>query len=110
MTRKKLSKKQAKKQVEEYFAKAKEVFNKKPELSNDYVRKARKIAMKYRMKLPKELKRKFCKHCYSYLVIGKNARSRTRKGKVVISCFNCKKFIRIPFVKEIKKRRKLLIK
>lgn len=69
-------------------------FNKNPALSNRYVTLARKLAMKYKIRISPELKRKFCKHCYKYLVPGKNCRVRTHKGKVVYSCFNCKKFMR----------------
>ncbi len=61
-----------------------------------YVALARKIAMKVKTKIPLELKRRYCKHCYHYLQPGVNARVRTRKGKVVISCLDCKKFLRIP--------------
>jgi len=76
------------------FEQAEIKFNKNPALSNRYVTLARKLAMKYKIRISPELKRKFCKHCYKYLVPGKNCRVRTHKGKVVYSCFNCKKFMR----------------
>ncbi|PIN80300.1 ribonuclease P [Candidatus Woesearchaeota archaeon CG10_big_fil_rev_8_21_14_0_10_30_7] len=101
MTKKKKSKKEARKDVELFFSKARDVFDKNKSLANDYVRKARRVMLKYRMRVPK-LKSNFCKYCYSYLVIGKNARSRTREGKIVITCFECKNFTRLPFIREKK--------
>lgn len=85
----------AKERIKILFDKADEVFPNKS-LANRYVTLARKISMKVKVRLPRELKRKFCKHCYKYLRSGTNARIRTRDGKVVISCFECKKFTRIP--------------
>ncbi len=76
--------------------KADEVFSKDKSLANRYVTLSRKIAMKVKLRMPREYKRKFCKHCYKYLKPGSNARVRTRNGKVIISCFECKKFMRIP--------------
>ncbi len=63
--------------------------------ANRYVTLARKLAMKVKVRIPVKYKRRFCKHCYKYLH-SKNSRTRTRDGKVIISCFECKKFTRIP--------------
>ncbi|MBW2985938.1 ribonuclease P, partial [Candidatus Woesearchaeota archaeon] len=84
----------AKDRIQYLFEQAELKFSKNPSLSNRYVTLARKLAMKYKIRMPRELKRKFCKHCYKYLVPGKNCRVRTHNGKVVYSCFNCKKFMR----------------
>lgn len=81
------------------FRQAEEVFPKNKALANRYVSLARRIAMKVHASIPQDLKRRFCKHCYSYLKPGVNARIRTRKGKVIISCLECKKFTRIPIRK-----------
>ena len=78
------------------FQQAENVFQKNKALADRYVSLARKIAMKVHAQIPRELKRRFCKHCYAYLKPGVNARIRTREGKVIISCFECKKFTRIP--------------
>ena len=78
------------------FQEAKEIFSKDKSLANRYVTLARKIAMKTKSRIPLELKRQFCKHCYGYLMPGVNSRVRTRAGKVIISCLDCKKFMRIP--------------
>ena len=93
----------AKKRIEILFEEAEKTYKKNPKLSDRYVNLARKIAMKVRISIPKELKRKFCKHCYSFLKPGVNCRVRTKNNKVIYSCFNCKKYMRYPFLKEKKK-------
>jgi len=79
------------------FEEAKKAFRKDSKLSDRYVHLARKIAMKYKVKVPRELKRKFCKHCYCYLVPGSNCRVRLQGKKVVYYCLKCKKFMRFPY-------------
>ncbi len=86
----------AKERVKTLFQQAEEVFTRNKSLANRYVTLARKIAMKVKIRIPLELKRKFCKHCYKFMMPGVNARVRTRDGKVIISCLECKKFTRIP--------------
>jgi len=83
-------------QIKELFQKAETAFKKSPEEADRLVRKARNLAMSRRLKLPKELKRRFCKHCYAFFFPGKTVRIRTRQGKVIYYCFACKKFTRIP--------------
>lgn len=80
--------------IKTLFSEAEKQFSKNPKLSNRYVDLARKISMKFNIRMPKELKRKFCKHCYSYLVPDKNCRVRIHKSRVIYSCLNCKKFMR----------------
>jgi ribonuclease P protein subunit RPR2 len=86
----------AKERIEILFEQAKLQFPKNKSLANRYVTLARKLAMKVRVRIPQEYKRKFCKHCHKYLQPGINSRTRTRDGKVIISCLECKKFMRIP--------------
>ena len=93
----------ARERIKILFEQAETAFNKDPRLSNRYVELARKIAMKCKLRIPTELKRRFCRHCYCYLVPGKNCRVRTHEGKVVYYCSSCKKYTRFPYVKEKKK-------
>ena len=86
----------AQEQIKSLFAQAAAVFSQDRALANRYVTLARKIAMKVKVRMPREFKRQYCKHCYRYLQSGTNARIRTRAGKVIISCLECKKFTRIP--------------
>ena len=88
------------------FREADDIFNKNPELANRYIKLARKITMSVNLKIPSNLKRRFCKHCYCFLKPGKNCRVRTHKGKVVYYCFNCKKYMRFPYLKEKRKKYK----
>jgi len=86
----------AKARIEELFVQAQEMFSLDPSLSTRYVFLARKLAMRFKVRIPRELKRRFCKHCYTYLVASKNARVRVQNKKVIILCENCRKFTRIP--------------
>ena len=86
----------AKERIAILFKQAESRFKENKSLANRYVTLARKLAMKVKIRMPKEHKRKFCKHCYKYLMPGENSRIRTKEGKVIISCFECKKFTRIP--------------
>lgn len=88
-------KKIAEERIKKLFQQAEEVFASDKSLANRYVTLARKIAMKTKVRIPPELKGKFCKHCYKFLTPGINSRIRTRAGKVIISCLECKKFKRI---------------
>ena len=92
----------AKQRIKQLFEQAAVQFPNNKSLANRYVTLARKVAMKLRMRMPRELKRRYCKHCYKYLQPGNNARVRTQNGKVIISCFECKKFTRIPITKKLK--------
>ena len=78
------------------FEEADKIFIKDKSLASNYVKKARKIAMKVNLKLPRPLKRKFCKHCYNYLRPGINSRTRISKSRITILCKECKKYTRIP--------------
>ncbi len=90
-------KKQALNEITMLFNKAKEVFDEKPELADNYVQKARRIAMKYKVKLPLKYKRRICKNCHRYLVPGRNLRVRTHKGHMVYYCLRCKGFMRVGY-------------
>lgn len=83
--------------VQKLFSEAKSVFKEDKALADRYVKLARKIAMKARIPIPPELKRRFCKHCYKYLIPGVNCRIRTHEGKVVYYCLECRKFMRFPY-------------
>lgn len=87
----------ARERIQVLFEQAKEMFKEDPKLSDRYVYLARKIAMKYKVKIPSRLKRMFCKHCYTFLVPSVNCRVRAQRGKVVYYCLSCKKFTRLPY-------------
>ncbi len=66
------------------------------DLANRYVEIARKISMRHKTKIPKEFKRHICKNCYKFLMPGKNCRIRIYRSRLIIYCYICKKFTRIP--------------
>ena len=80
--------------IKELFFQAESIFKTDSSLADRYIHLARKISMKSKVHIPAELKRRFCKHCYHYLVPGVNCRVRTRNKKVVYYCLDCKKYMR----------------
>jgi len=93
----------AKERIKKLFNEAEKVFKKNPKRAHRYVALARKIAMKANAKMPKHLKRKFCKHCYKFLKPGVNTTVRIAKSRIIYYCKECKKYMRIP----IKAKRKI---
>ena len=75
---------------------------KHPERSRRYVQLARKIGMRYNVRMTKSQKRRICKYCNSYLVPGYNSRVRTDRSKrsVVVTCLVCRKITRYPYISE----------
>jgi len=61
-----------------------------------YVRRARRIAERHRLSLPRTFKRFTCDACDRYLVPGRNARVRTQDGHVVVTC-ECGAQARYPY-------------
>ncbi len=84
----------ARERITELFKQASKTTDKK--LANRYVQLARKISMKIKVRIPSELRRKFCKHCYSYLKQGKNVRVRRTEKGIVYTCLECNKQMRFP--------------
>lgn len=76
----------------------------KHKLANRYVFIARKIAMKFNLKLPSELRRQFCHKCYHFLVPGRNARVRTNAETQCVEwkCLDCGNVNRFGYSREKK--------
>jgi len=66
------------------------------ERAREYVRLARRIAERHRLRLPREFKRFTCDACDRYLIPGRNARFRTQAGHVVVTC-DCGHQARYPY-------------
>ncbi|RLI76304.1 ribonuclease P [Archaeoglobales archaeon] len=92
---KKLEKKIANERINILIEKAEKTKLEDYELARRYVELARKISTKYKVRIPKELKIKFCKKCYYPYKLGK-FRVRIRKSRVIITCLNCGFERRIP--------------
>jgi len=66
------------------------------ERAREYVRRARRIAERNRLDLPREFLRFTCDRCDAYLRPGRNARVRLQDGHVVITC-DCGEHERYPY-------------
>ncbi|MCX8172725.1 MAG: ribonuclease P [Archaeoglobaceae archaeon] len=58
------------------------------ELSRRYVELSRKIAMKYRVRIPRKFRIQFCKKCLYPYKAGR-FRVRVNKSAIIITCLNC---------------------
>jgi ribonuclease P protein subunit RPR2 len=98
--------KKALERINTLFAEAEKAFAKHPERSHRYVTLAYKLATRYKTKIPKKYKRRFCKHCKSFLMPGKNCIIRVREKRVVYRCLECGGIMRYMYAKEKKAKTK----
>ena len=96
----------AKERISFLFKKADEVFTEDKVLADRYVTLARKISMKFKIRIPSSLKRQFCPHCYKYLRPSVNLRVRLNQSRLVYYCLECKHFWRMPYLKELAERKR----
>lgn len=92
----------ANERIDILFGLAEKEFKSHPERSHRYAELARKISMRYNVKIPKQLKGRLCNYCYRYLVPGKNCmvRSNSAHQAMEIRCISCDKVSRYPYSKE----------
>jgi ribonuclease P protein subunit RPR2 len=64
--------------------------------AREYVRLARRVAERHRLRLPRRFRRFTCDRCDAYLRPGLNARVRLQSGKVVVAC-DCGELARYPY-------------
>lgn len=69
------------------------------DLAQDYAKRARRIQMRMRIKFPSQWKKRFCKHCKTFLYPGINCQVRLSSSNKVIAikCSECKGYTRIPY-------------
>lgn len=89
----------AEERIEILFSLAEKEFRKHPERSRRYVELARKIGLRYNVRLSKDEKKKFCKKCNTLLKPGITSQVRLDKSTktIRILCLNCKKVYRYPY-------------
>jgi len=89
----------AEERIEILFDLAEKEFKQHPERSKRYVQLARKIGLRYNVRLPKEIKRKFCKKCNSLLIpsVTSKVRIDSKTKAITIKCLNCEKTYRYPY-------------
>ncbi len=96
--RKRIARKIARERIEILFELARERAEEGDiKLSRRYVDLLLKIARKYNIRLPREKKYHICKECHTFLIPGKTAKVRLKKGKVVIKCLHCGAYKRYPY-------------
>ena len=86
----------AKERIAILFSEAEKAVKEDPELAKRYMKLAKRIGMRYNVRLGK-LRRKFCKHCYNYFLPGKTSIHRLKDGKINVKCLSCNKVIRYPY-------------
>jgi ribonuclease P protein subunit RPR2 len=60
-----------------------------PELADRYVTLARRIGMRYNVRLLREYRELYCRTCSTYWVEGRTVRTRLRSGRRVRTCLKC---------------------
>jgi ribonuclease P protein subunit RPR2 len=89
-------KKIARERIAILFSRAQEFFHEDPSVSHRCVELARRISMRQRVRIDRVFRRQFCRHCYRFLVPGENLRVRIHQGRVVMTCRECGRQMRIP--------------
>lgn len=79
----------ARERIAVLFRQAERFYREDPAWSSRCVELARKIAMRQRIRIEREFRRRFCHHCHAYLVPGANMRVRVYRGKVIATCLAC---------------------
>lgn len=94
----------ARERIEILFQEAEAALEKHPERARRYVSLAKRIGMRYNVRLTREMKSKFCGKCFSLLRPGVNCRIRLRKDRqaVVVTCLECGSVSRHPYIREKK--------
>ncbi len=86
----------AKERIEILFEEASKMVKEDKKLANRYVQLARKIGMRYNVKISHEFRRKMCRKCKSYLYSGITSVQRVGGGFLRIKCLACGRINRYP--------------
>ncbi|MEM5836342.1 MAG: ribonuclease P protein component 4 [Candidatus Aenigmatarchaeota archaeon] len=84
----------ARERIQILFNLAEKELREHPERSRRYIELARKIGLRYNIRLPREMKRKFCKNCNTLLKPGLTCSIRIQNKMIIIKCWNCNKIYR----------------
>lgn len=74
--------------------------------ANRYAALARRVGMRYVIRLPAEHRLRVCRACGAYLLPGRTARVRAREGKVAVTCLACGAVRRHGYGREQRGRRR----
>lgn len=89
----------AQERIELLYKFAFEAFRTNPSLAKRYVEIAKRIGMRCRVRVPRELKRCTCKGCGNLLIPGTSCRVRVRSDRgtvITVTCLSCGKLRRYP--------------
>ncbi|MGA1866303.1 MAG: ribonuclease P protein component 4 [Thermoplasmatota archaeon] len=67
------------------------------DLARRYLTLARKIGMRYTVRIPTRFKRSTCRNCRTPMIPELTSRIRIRDGRRVITCLECGQIMRYPF-------------
>lgn len=87
------------KRIRRLFNLAITMLHERPDLSQRYIEASRKIAMRVRIRLPREMRLLICRHCKKFIFPGTGSRIRIqprREPHIVITCLYCGKQMRRP--------------
>ena len=89
----------ARERISILFNLAEKEFKKHSDRSRRYIQLARKIGLRYNIRLSTKLKRKFCKSCDNLLIPGTTEQTRidSKSKTVVRRCLKCGKTYRYPY-------------
>ena len=83
---------------------AQKTYEENPNLARRYIKIVLKYRDKNRVRIPKGIKNKFCKKCFTPWIPGKTVRIRIIPNRYVLyTCLNCNYKKRIPLAKTLKK-------
>lgn len=70
---------------------ARKIYNKDPNLSQQYIKRAWKLKMRFKLKLDFDLKTSFCKRCFNVWIPGKTVKIRfdERHKTIQYLCLKC---------------------
>ncbi len=96
----------ARERIGKLFSEASKAFGDDPLLSKRYVEIARRISSKHKVRIPRELRRRFCRRCNAYFVPSRSVRVRLKGQKMVYTCLECRGITRLPYLREKRLLRK----
>lgn len=79
------------------FDQAERIFAKNSELADRYVRAAWRLKTRYNLRLPRDIRLKFCRKCLCYWKPGITCRVRVKSKTIIITCLRCGRVKRLPY-------------
>src|SRR5947208_14113568 len=77
-----------------------EALRRHPGRARRYVELARRVGMRYNVRVPGPFKRSFCKKSCAFVLPSVSARVRVRRAGVVVTCPACGTTQRFPYVRD----------